>query len=128
MGDSGGVVSGVASRVLEVHTSVFGDGGGDVGVGISVVCAWKVMLLVIQSINGLYRASQQCPKMIIHEESNDVTKNVSEVVSPEVKVRLKSTAEIIEELEEPSKRWSIIGGTEYVGILCFSTNEESMKQ
>ena len=86
------------------------------------------MLLVTQSINKLYQASQQCSNMIIHEESNEVTKNVSEVVSPKAKVGLKSTAEIIGELEESSKRWSIIGGTEYVGILCFSANEESMKQ
>ena len=46
---------------------------------------------------------QQCPKMIMHEESNEVTKNVSEVVSPEAKVRLRSTAEEMEEEEEPSK-------------------------
>ena len=45
-----------------------------------------------------------------------------------MKVRLKSTAEIMEELEEPSKRQSIIGETEYVEILCFLTNKESMKQ
>ena len=58
LGGSQGVVSGVVSRVSEVHTSIFGDGGGDIRVGISVVCAWNVMLLIAQSINGLYRASQ----------------------------------------------------------------------
>ena len=66
--------------------------------------------------------------MIMHEESNEVMKNVSEVVSPEVKARLRSTAEEIEEEEEPLKRWRRIGGMEYVGILCFLINEESMKQ
>ena len=66
--------------------------------------------------------------MIMHEESNEVMKNVSEVVSPEVKARLWSTAKEIEEEEEPLKRWRRIGGMEYVGILCFLINEESIKQ
>ena len=57
--------------------------------------------------------------MIMHEKSNEVTKNISEVVSPEVKARLRSTVEEMEEEEEPSKRWRRIGGTEYIGILCF---------
>ena len=72
--------------------------------------------------------SQQCPKTIMHEESNEVTKNISEVVSPEVKARLRSTAEEMEEEEEPLKRRRRIGGMGYVGILCFLINEESIKQ
>ena len=72
--------------------------------------------------------SQQCPKMIMHEESNEVMKNDSEVVSSEVKARLRSTVEEMEEEEGPSKRQRRIGGTEYVGILCFLINEESIKQ
>ena len=55
-------------------------------------------------------------------------KNVLEVVSPEVKARLRSTVEEMEEEEELSKRWRRIGGMEYVGILCFLMNEESIKQ
>ena len=66
--------------------------------------------------------------MIMHEESNEVTKNVSEVVSPEAKVRLRSTAEEMEEEEELSKRWRRIRGTEYIGILYFLINEDSIKQ
>ena len=64
----------------------------------------------------------------MHEESNKVTKNILEVVSPEAKVRLRSTVEEMEEEEEPSKRWRRIGGMGYVGILCFLINEESIKQ
>ena len=64
----------------------------------------------------------------MHEESNKVTKNVLEVVSPEAKARLRSTVEEMEEEEEPSKRWRRIRGTGYVGILCFLINEESIKQ
>ena len=66
--------------------------------------------------------------MIMHEESNEVTKNISEVISPEVKARLRSTMEEMEEKEEPLKRWRRIRGTGYVGILCFLINEESIKQ
>ena len=64
----------------------------------------------------------------MHEESNEVMKNVLEVVSPEAKARLRSTVEEMEEEEELSKRWRRIGGMEYVGILCFLINEESIKQ
>ena len=64
----------------------------------------------------------------MHEESNKVTKNVSEVISPEAKARLRSTAEEMEEEEEPSKRQRRIGGMGYIGILCFLINEESIKQ
>ena len=64
----------------------------------------------------------------MHEESNKVTKNVLEVVSPKAKVRLRSTVEEMEEEEELSKRWRRIGGMGYVGILCFLINEESIKQ
>ena len=66
--------------------------------------------------------------MIMHEKSNEVMKNVSEVVSPKAKARLRSTAEEMEEEEEPSKRRRRIGWMEYVGILCFLMNEESIKQ
>ena len=64
----------------------------------------------------------------MHEESNKVTKNILEVVSPEVKARLRSTVEEMEEEEELSKRWRRIRGTEYIGILCFLINEDSIKQ
>ena len=64
----------------------------------------------------------------MHEESNKIMKNVLEVISSEVKARLRSTAEEIEEQEELLKRQRRIGGMEYVGILCFLIKEESMKQ
>ena len=43
--------------------------------GAGLVCAdiQKVMLLVTQSINGLWWVSQLCPKMIAQEPSNRVT-------------------------------------------------------
>ena len=66
--------------------------------------------------------------MIMHEKSNEVTKNISEVVSLKAKARLRSTVKEMEEEEELSKRWRRIGGMEYVGILCFLMNEESIKQ
>ena len=64
----------------------------------------------------------------MHKESNKVTKHILEVVLPEAKARLRSTAEEMEEEEELSKRWRRIRGTEYIGILYFLINEDSIKQ
>ena len=69
----------------------------------------NVILLNTQSINGLYRVSQLCPKTALQLASNGVTMNVTECCSPEGKRIKRSTECRISELEEPSKSRNGIG-------------------
>ena len=45
------------------------------GTGTGLVCMdiRKVMLLITQSINGLWQVSQLCPRMMVQEPSSGVT-------------------------------------------------------
>ena len=63
----------------------------------------NMILLNTQSINGLYRVSQLCPKTALQLASNGVTKNITECCSPEGKQIKRSTECRILELDEPSK-------------------------
>ena len=55
------------------------------GVGLDCLGIRNKILLIAQSINGLYQASQLCPKTIVQEPSNGVTYNVIGVTTPDGK-------------------------------------------
>ena len=50
-----------------------GESGGELGVGIWCGGSLSVILPNTQSINGLKRVSQLCPRTIWQSESNEVT-------------------------------------------------------
>lgn len=121
------------------------DGGEWAGFGGSVVGSWpsgvsavgivsrlrvgingvrKVILLVAQSIIGLLRASQSCPRTIVHSGSNEVTKKVQGTVSPDGNIIGESTASVIVVFDVPSNKRSRIGSTSRLLRLCARTNVE----
>jgi len=67
-----------AGGISEVRLSMTGmgsgvDGGALRGAGLGCSEDRNVMLLISQSINGLWQVSQLCPRTIEQEPSNEVT-------------------------------------------------------
>ena len=59
--------------VASDEASSHGESGGELGVGIWCGRSLSVILPNTQSINGLKRVSQLCPRTIQQSESNEVT-------------------------------------------------------
>ena len=79
------------------------------------------ILLKTQSINGVWRVSQLCPRTREQDPSSGATYNVVGVMSPVQKHRERSIAWVIVEFVVPLKSWSWMGGTGYDGSKCSFT-------
>ena len=92
------------------------DSGGDSGTSSTqaaealVGMVRKAILLFTQSINGLWRESQLCPRTIEHDESSLVKNRVIGVIAPDGKRSGNSTASVMTLLEVPSNKRRVTGG------------------
>src|SRR6266581_6810354 len=82
------------------------------GAGLDCSIVRNSILPITQSIDGLYQVSQLCPRTIVQEPSNGVTKNFIGVTSPFANRIERSMACVIMEFEVPSNSWSCSGVTE----------------
>src|SRR6266571_3009381 len=82
------------------------------GAGLDCSIVRNLILPITQSIDGLYRVSQLCPRTIAQEPSNRVTKNFIGVTSPFANRIERSTACMIMEFEVPSNSQSCSRDTE----------------
>src|SRR3979490_1528719 len=99
-----GTMSRVRVRGLDEHgTNVAGSGDTIDSAGVREP---NVILLKAQSINGLGRVSQLCPRTAKQLESSRVTQNVMECFSPLGKETRRSIAFRITELVNPSNKQS----------------------
>src|SRR6266571_9278506 len=82
------------------------------GAGLDCSIVWNSILPITQSIDGLCRVSQLCPRTIAQEPSNGVTKNFIGVTLPFANRIERSMACMIMEFEVPSNSQSCSRGTE----------------
>src|SRR6266705_5035783 len=82
------------------------------GAGLDCSIIWNSILPITQSIDGLYRVSQLCPRTIVQEPSNRVTKNFIRVTSPFANRIERSMACMIMEFKVPSNSQSCSGDME----------------
>ena len=85
---------------------------GDVVPEALAIMERRVTVPNSQSINGLWRESQLCPRTIEQDESSFVKKRVIEVIAPDGKRKGNSTASVMTLLEVPSNKRSVTGGIE----------------
>ena len=82
------------------------------GAGLDCSIVWNSILPITQSIDGLYWVSQLCPRTIVQEPSNRVTKNFIGVTLPFANRIERSMACMIMGFEVLSNSRSCSGVTE----------------